>query len=345
MASPLTVEERAALLLSIAEDVQGEARLSEMLATHPTFRAYNGFEPSGRMHLAQALITAINTNAITQAGGTMVLYIADVFAQLNHKMDGDMAKIREVGHYFIEVFRACGMDLAHVEFTWASEFIAQRQKQYFEFMNDVAAFASLARIKRTVQIMGRQDDDCLSLSQMIYPCMQVTDVFLLELEVCQLGVDQRKVNMLAIEYAESVLKKPAPIILSHHMLMGLRGKAAKMSKSDPNGAVFIEDSRDDIFRKIQAAAFPPDPEENPLFEYLKYIVLKKFQGITLCGKEYQTAEQVKADFAELHAQEERFKDDVADLVDRLIQPIRDHFQSTPELQDLLHRVESYRVTR
>jgi tyrosyl-tRNA synthetase len=275
----------------------------------------------------------------------MVLYIADIFAQLNHKMGGDIAKIREVGRYFIEVFRACGMDLDHVEFTWASEFIKQRQKQYFEFVNNVAAFASVARIKRTVQIMGRQDDEALSLSQFIYPCMQTTDVFLLDLEICQLGVDQRKVNMLAIEFANEVLKKPAPIILSHHMLMGLKGKGAKMSKSDPDGAVFIEDSREDVFRKIRGAAFPPDPEANPLFEYLRYIVLRKSESVTLCGKVYEKVEQVKADFAELHAQEDQFKSDLADAVDRLIQPIREHFQSKPELQDLLRRVESYRVTR
>jgi tyrosyl-tRNA synthetase len=275
----------------------------------------------------------------------MVLYIADIFAQLNHKMGGDMAKIREVGLSFIEVFRACGMDLDHVEFAWASEFIAQRQKKYFEFVNNVAAFATVACIKRTVQIMGRQEDESLSLSQLIYPCMQTTDVFLLELEICQLGIDQRKVNMLAIEFANQVLKKPAPIILSHHMLMGLRGKAAKMSKSDPDGAVFVEDSRDDIFRKIRNAAFPPEPDDNPLFEYLKYVILRASPAVTICGKPYETADQVKADFAELYAKEGQFKDDVADAIDRLIQPIRDHFQSTPELQDLLRRVESYRVTR
>ena len=33
---------------------------------------------------------------------------------------------------------------------------------------------------------------------MIYPCMQCTDIFFLDVDVCQLGIDQRKVNMLAI---------------------------------------------------------------------------------------------------------------------------------------------------
>jgi tyrosyl-tRNA synthetase len=344
MSAPLTVKQRAELLLSIAEDVQGGDRLEQMLTEKPNFRAYNGFEPSGRMHIAQALVTAINTNAITDAGGTMVLYIADFFAQLNHKMGGDINKIHEVGLYFIEVFRACGMNLDRVEFVWTSEFIAGRQREYFEFVNDIAAFATVARIKRTVQIMGRQEGDNLSLSQMLYPCMQTTDVFLLDVEICQLGVDQRKVNMLAIEYANAT-KRRAPIVLSHHMLMGLKGPANKMSKSDPDGAVFIEDSRDDIVRKIGRAHFPPNPAENPLFEYLKFIILRRFPEVTLAGKTYKSAQEIFDNFAEIYEHGDQVKADIAEYVDRLIQPIRDHFQSTPELQALLQRVDSYRVTR
>jgi tyrosyl-tRNA synthetase len=344
MAAPLTVQERVDLLLGIAEDVQGRDRLADILTEKPAFLAYNGFEPSGRMHIAQALITALNTNVITSAGGRMILLIADVFAWLNHKMDGNLSKIHGVGEYFIEVFRACGMDLDRVTFVWSSEFIANRQCEYFALMNDVAAFATIARIRRTVPIMGRQDNEKLSLSQIIYPCMQTADVFLLGVDVCQLGLDQRKVNSLAIEYEDHVLKKNPPVILSHHMLMGLKGKANKMSKSDPSGAVFIEDSREQVFTKIANADFPPVPEDNPLFEYIKYIILRRLPRVTLCGREFHTAEEIKDDFPWLFAQEAQFKHDVAEYVDQLIQPIRNHFQSTPELQEMLRRVTSHRVT-
>jgi tyrosyl-tRNA synthetase len=68
-------------------------------------------------------------------------------------------------------------------------------------------------------------------------------------------MDQRKVNVLAREYCDSIKKKTKPIILSHHMLMGL--KESKMSKSDPDSAIFMEDSVDDVNRKIMKAACPP----------------------------------------------------------------------------------------
>ena len=73
-------------------------------------------------------------------------------------------------------------------------------------------------------------------------------------------MDQRKVNMLAREYCEfpDVKKKRKfkPIILSHHMLMGLKQGQAKMSKSDPDSAIFMEDEavRHSIIRVRSCAA-------------------------------------------------------------------------------------------
>ena len=41
------------------------------------------------------------------AGGHRV---ADWFAQLNEKMGGDLKKIKVVGEYMIEIWKACGME-------------------------------------------------------------------------------------------------------------------------------------------------------------------------------------------------------------------------------------------
>jgi hypothetical protein len=64
----------------------------------------------------------------------------------------------------------------------------------------------------------------------------------LQADICQLGMDQRKVNVLAREYCDVIKRKNKPIILSHHMLPGLLEGQEKMSKSDPNSAIFMEDT-------------------------------------------------------------------------------------------------------
>jgi tyrosyl-tRNA synthetase len=40
-------------------------------------------------------------------------------------------------------------------------------------------------------------------------------------DICQLGMDQRKVNMLAREYCNDIKRKLKPVILSHRMMPGL----------------------------------------------------------------------------------------------------------------------------
>jgi len=42
------------------------------------------------------------------------------------------------------------------------------------------------------------------------------------------------------EYAGAKKKKFKPVIISHHMLSGLKEGQEKMSKSDPDSAIFME---------------------------------------------------------------------------------------------------------
>jgi tyrosyl-tRNA synthetase len=52
--------------------------------------------------------------------------------------------------------------------------------------------------------------------------MQCADIFYLKADVCQLGLDQRKVNALARDYCDKIGKVDKPVVISHHMLMGMK---------------------------------------------------------------------------------------------------------------------------
>jgi tyrosyl-tRNA synthetase len=133
---------------------------------------------------------------------------------------------------------------------------------------DIARRNKLSRILRCTQIMGRSETDELAASQIFYPVMQCADIFFLKADICQLGVDQRKVNMLAREYCEDIKRKNKPVILSHHMLAGLKQGQEKMSKSDPESAIFMEDSEADVNVKLKKAYCPPGQVEVSSFVYL-----------------------------------------------------------------------------
>jgi len=63
--------------------------------------------------------------------------------------------------------------------------------------------------------MGRAESDELAVSQLLYPAMQSNDIFYLHADICSLGLDQRKVNMLAREYAKTKPQLHTPVIVSH----------------------------------------------------------------------------------------------------------------------------------
>ena len=50
---------------------------------------------------------------------------------LNEKMGGDLEKIRIVGQYFVEVWKAAGMKMDNVKFLWASEEINSKPEEYW----------------------------------------------------------------------------------------------------------------------------------------------------------------------------------------------------------------------
>lgn len=348
----LTLEERMELILSVAEkdECVTPEGLRALLTKKPTPPVcYDGFEPSGRMHIAQGVLKAINVNKLTRAGCSFTFWIADWFAQLNHKMGGDLKKIHVVGEYFIEVWKACGMDMEKVTFLWASDEINARSNEYWTRVMEVAALNSVSRIKRCGPIMGRGEGDELSAAQIMYPCMQVADIFFLKADICQLGLDQKKVNMLAREYCDQAKPKikNKPIVLSHRMMPGLKAGQAKMSKSDPSSAIYMEDSEQEVNTKIKSAFCPEATvEDNPVLEYLKYIVFPSIEELVIKRSEsnggdltFTSYEALEKEFASGSLHPGDLKPAAARAINTIIQPVRDHFKNDAHAKQILARVK------
>lgn len=292
---------------------------------------------------------SINVNRITSAGGIFIFWVADWFALLNNKMGGDLQKIQVVGRYFVEVWKAAGMNLSNVKFLWASEEINRRPEEYWSTVIDIARKNNISRIKRCAQIMGRTEGDDMPCSQVLYPCMQCADIFFLKADICQLGMDQRKVNMLAREYCDDIGRKEKPIIISHHMLSGLKEGQAKMSKSDPDSAIFMEDSEDDVRRKVKKAFCPERiVAGNPILDYAKNIVFAKEGDFTIKRDQknggnlyYTNYADLERDFVEGLVHPVDLKNNVTDAINRLLQPVRDHFNKDPYARKLLETIKQW----
>jgi len=351
----MSVEEKFRIVRSVGEECIQEDELLNLLSKKPEPVCYDGFEPSGRMHIAQGVMKIISVNKMTSAGCKVKIWIADWFAQLNNKMGGDLKKIQTVGHYMIEIWKAVGLNLqgGKVEFLWSSEEINSRAHEYWPLVMDIARKNKLPRIMRCVQIMGRSEQDELTAAQILYPCMQCADIFFLKADICQLGMDQRKVNVLAREYCDDIKRKNKPIILSHHMLPGLQKGQEKMSKSDPSSSIFMEDEEAEVNLKIKKAYCPPMVVQgNPCLEYIKYIILPWFHEFKVersadngGEKTFKSFEELVADYESGNLHPADVKPALSKALNKILQPVRDHFKNDPTAKDLLKRVKGYKVTR
>lgn len=355
-------EQRFELISQVGEEIINEEELKELLNNKEQPVAYDGFEPSGRIHIAQGLLRTINVNKLTKAGIRFKFWVADWFALMNNKMGGDLEKIRTVGEYFIEVWKASGMNMENVEFLWASEHMDQ---EYWLRVIRIGMNNTVNRITRCAQIMGRRESESLSAAQIFYPCMQASDIFHLGVDIAQLGMDQRKVNVLAREVAPKLgFKKP--IAIHHHMLMGLTPPAnsdqgsevlsgadaaiaKKMSKSNPNSAIFMTDTQDEIKRKFKKAYCPAgEINDNPVLEYCKYIVFEKISEFVIERPEkfggdatFATYEELEKAFVEGAIHPLDLKNSAAKYIDQLIEPVRQHFATNEKAKTLLQKVEEY----
>ena len=358
---PLTLDEKISLLSEVGEEIINLDELRDLIQlktkNNEPIYAYDGFEPSGILHIGQGLLRAINVNKITKSGIKFKFLIADWHAAANLKFGGNLEVIKKVGDFLIETWKVCNMDLDNVEFIYASDLV--KEPAYWELVLKIAINSSLNRVKRCTQIMGRSESEKLAASQILYPLMQAADIFYLPAHVCQLGMDQRKVNMLAREVATK-LKKPKPVAIHHHMLMGLYKPPAtelkgvdrtieiKMSKSYPDSAIFMLDTLDDIKRKINKAYCPPKQiNENPVLEYCKYIIFEHIDVFKIerpdkygGNIEYSAYEELERDYQKGKMNPPDLKPAVIKYLDQFLAPVREHFEKDEEAHKLYEFVQT-----
>ncbi|KQB35225.1 tyrosine--tRNA ligase [Acidiplasma cupricumulans] len=265
-------------------------------------KGYWGVEPSGLPHIATGILFTNKINDMVRAGIKMKVLLADWHARVNDKLGGDIEKIRESGELLKRTMIAAGLD-SSVEFIWAGDLVSSRD--YWEELLKVSKNSSLLRIRRALPIMGRTEEDAdRDFSKYIYPLMQVTDIIYMDLDFALGGMDQRHAHMLQRDVAEKMGVKK---VISVHMplISSLKGSGRmddfkKMSKSDPDSAIFITDSDEDIKRKIKHAYCPAGvTENNPVIDILKYVVFPYYQERLTINRPESKGGPVEVDFHEL----------------------------------------------
>lgn len=274
---------------NVAEVITQED-LAEILSGRERPRGYIGFEPSGLVHIGW-LVWMFKVKDLVDIGVDFYILEATWHALINDKLGGDIDLIRKAARYTRKVLEAIGVDPSRVHFVDAEDLVSD--KDYWGTLVRIAKRTSLARIKRALTIMGRTSDEAeTDFSKLIYPLMQVTDIFYLKVDIALGGLDQRKAHMLARDLAERLgFAKPAaihtPIVSSLYgptrkkLPPGQEAEVdemvaeTKMSKSKPETAIFIHDKPEEVRSKVLEAYCPARIVEfNPIVEINKYVLFQ-----------------------------------------------------------------------
>jgi tyrosyl-tRNA synthetase len=239
------------------------------LLTQPHKKVYAGYEPSGEIHLGH-LVTVNKLVDLQNAGFEVIVLLADLHAFLNRK--GTMEKVGELAEYNQRCFE--GLGLKNVKYVLGSDL--QLNRDYELLVLQLSQQITLNRATRSMDEVGRQMDHP-TVSQMVYPLMQMADIALLGVDAAVGGIDQRKIHMLAREHLINFGYKP-PVCIHTPILNGLDGK--KMSSSQGN-YISIADTAEDILKKCQKAFCPPEIAENPILQIFQHHIFPRLPEITI----------------------------------------------------------------
>lgn len=328
---------RVAKVLRHTAEVLTEEEVRGLFEREERPKAYIGFEPSGALTVAH-LITARKILDLAEAGCDVTVLLADWHAWINDKLGGDLARIEESGRAMRAAFESLGATAPGVTYRWAKDLVDS--SDYWARVVRIAKATSLARTRRAMSIMGRgEEEPNLDTAKLFYPAMQAADIFELPVDLAYGGLDQRRAHVLAREVAHHY-DWPVPVAIHTPLLSSLRGSgrmnpledtgAGKMSKSDPNSAIVLTASREEIAARIGSAFCPAKTAEgNPVVELVRF-VLFPWEGkldVERAAKHggplsFPTVEEFLAAWGAGQLHPSDLKNAVVAAVDRLVTPVR-----------------------
>lgn len=357
---------------ALIDEVIDLTELETLLASGTPLKHYIGFEISGNPHIGSGLITMAVIKELQKVGVKTTIFLADWHSWINKKLGGDREFIKYVAensfkHMMIAAGKAVGADTDNIEFILGSDLYAEHTEHWANLI-EVSEHSTLARIKRSIDIMGRAEGEVVEFSKLIYPPLQVADIFTMQVNIAHAGTDQRKAHVLARQVAQklqiSPLKNNAgetikPIAIHHKLLPGLatppewpltpeRAKQLitemKMSKSKPDSAIFMNDTPEQIRAKVNKAFCPEgDLSYNPVMVWAEMLVFGLGNTLEIVRPEkwggnlrFDTYKQLKETFLakQLHPQD--LKIAIAEYVISLLKPASDYIASVKtvgEVQD------------
>ena len=297
--------------------------MSEVITdtTAPKKRMLSGIQPSGDLHLGNYLGAIRNWGARSDTYECFY-FMADLHTITVRQTPADLRRrtLEQLAQYI-----ACGLDPEK-----NTLFIQSHVHQHAELgwvLNCYTMFGELSRMTQFKDKSAKHAEN-VNGGLFTYPSLMAADILLYQPDLVPVGHDQKQHCELTRDVAKrfngiygDVFKIPEPYIPeTGARVMSLNAPDTKMSKSIPEGCVFLMEKPEDIQRKFKRAITDSDtencvrydPENKPGVANLMSI----YSAVT--GKTYA---QIEEEFAGCGYG--KFKPVVGDAVIEHLRPIRE----------------------
>ena len=300
--------------------------MSEIITetTAPKKRMLSGIQPSGDLHLGNYL------GAIKNWGARSDLYdcfyfMADLHTITVRQTPADLRRrtLEQLAQYI-----ACGLDPEK-----NTLFIQSHVHQHAELGWVLNCYTMFGELSRMTQFKDKSSKHAENVNGGLftYPSLMAADILLYQPDLVPVGHDQKQHCELTRDVAKrfngiygDVFKIPEPFIPeTGARIMSLNAPESKMSKSMPEGCVFLMECPEDIQRKFKRAITDSDTENCVRFDPENKPGVANLMSIysAVTG---QTFEQIENEFAGCGYG--KFKPVVGEAVVEHLRPIREEAQ-------------------
>ena len=301
-------------------------------------RMLSGIQPSGDLHLGYYLGAIKNWSARSD-NYDCFYFMADLHTITVRQTPADLRRrtLEQLAQYI-----ACGLDPEK-----NTLFVQSHVHQHAELgwvLNCYTMFGELSRMTQFKDKSAKHAEN-VNGGLFTYPTLMAADILLYQPDLIPVGHDQKQHCELTRDIAKrfngiygDVFKIPEPFIPeTGARVMSLNAPDSKMSKSMPEGCVFLMEKPEDIQRKFKRAITDSDTENCVRFDPENKPGVANLMGIyaAVTGETY---EQIEAEFAGKGYG--AFKPVVGDAVIEHLRPIRE--ESARLLKDKAYLETVYR---
>ncbi len=221
----------------------------------------SGIQPSGDLHLGNYLGAVKNWAALAEEFNCYY-FMADLHSLTVRQNPAELRRrsVQQLAQYI-----ACGLDPQK-----NTLFIQSHVHEHAELgwiLNCYTMFGELSRMTQFKDKSAKNSDN-INGGLFTYPALMAADILLYQADYVPVGEDQKQhcelTRDVAIRFNNlygETFKVPEPYIPKvGARIMSLGNPTSKMSKSDPQGCVFLLDKPEDIARKFKRAVTDSDTE-------------------------------------------------------------------------------------